>query len=241
MAFAPLIWTLKALAEPKPRAPGGRAAGLTSVEDTRRVSPGGTRRRLRARHGLRAARRGAAPRRPRRRPPRHRPPRARRRRRTDIRFSPGTITLPTVVGRRPFGCTRLVLLRPRTSGASPSSLDLGHDSPVFCVVDRLGLVDQHHRDVVADRVATLQARVVERVLVGEVVQRPLVLRAGEDLEQRRGSNAMSGTPSSGGEQGEHLGHVAVARLAGRGFEVESQQRLGVRRPQVEPPGCRSRR
>ena len=34
---------------------------------------------------------------------------------------------------------------------------------------------------------------------------------------------------------EHLGGVRVARGAVGGFEVEPQQRLGVARPQVEPP------
>src|SRR5687768_17477147 len=51
------------------------------------------------------------------------------------------------------------------------TLDLGHDAPVLGAVDRLGLVDQHHRDVVTHDVAPLQARVVEGVLVGEVVER----------------------------------------------------------------------
>ena len=67
----------------------------------------------------------------------------------------------------------------------PSASALAEQARVLGVVDRLGLVDQHDRDVVADRVAALEARVVERRLVLEVEQRALVLRAREDLEQLR--------------------------------------------------------
>ena len=69
--------------------------------------------------------------------------------------------------------------------AIQSGSALGHDPVVLGVVDRLGLVDEHDRDVVLDPVAPVQARVVERVLVLEVEQRPLVLGAGEDLQQLR--------------------------------------------------------
>ena len=38
------------------------------------------------------------------------------------------------------------------------------------------------------------------------------------------------------DEGEDLGDVRVAHVAAsRRFEVEAEQRLGVRRPQVEPP------
>src|SRR3954452_1420372 len=60
---------------------------------------------------------------------------------------------------------------------------LGDEPLVLRVVDRLGLVDEHDRDVVADRVPALEARVVQRVLRLEVEERALVLRAREDLEQ----------------------------------------------------------
>src|SRR3546814_13916706 len=63
------------------------------------------------------------------------------------------------------------------------SSDLGQEALVLGVVDRLGLVDQHDRYVVTDGVAALQARVVERVLVLEVQERALVVRAGQDLEE----------------------------------------------------------
>src|SRR6478672_7668435 len=62
---------------------------------------------------------------------------------------------------------------------------LGLEARRLGVVDRLGLVDQHDRDVVAHCVAALQTRVVEARLVLEVEQRPLVLRAREDLQKLR--------------------------------------------------------
>src|SRR5207302_5579980 len=68
-------------------------------------------------------------------------------------------------------------------GLDALGLGLGQQAVVLGVVDRLGLVDEHDRDVVANRVAPLQAGVVQAVLVLEVEQRALVLRAGEDLEQ----------------------------------------------------------
>jgi len=62
---------------------------------------------------------------------------------------------------------------------------LGHQAVVLGAVDRLRLVDEHHRDVVADGVAPLEARVVQGLLVLEVEQRALVLGAGQDVEQLR--------------------------------------------------------
>ena len=67
----------------------------------------------------------------------------------------------------------------------PSAAAFFVSQRVFGVVDGLGFVDEHDRDVVLHEVAPLQPRVVERVLVGEVQQRALVLGAGEDLEQFR--------------------------------------------------------
>ena len=123
-------------------------------------------------------------------------------------------------------------VRPRTWALMPSASALASSRSCSAVVDRLGLVDQHDRDVLADGVAPLQAGVVERVLVGEVEQRALVLGAGEDLEELgvecHGSALV-------GDEGPHLGDVGVARGAGGGFEVEPQQRLGVGRAEVEPP------
>ena len=68
-------------------------------------------------------------------------------------------------------------------GLMPCGLGLGQQALVLGVVDRLGLVDQHDGMSSWMRVAALEARVVERVLVLEVEQRALVLGAGEDLEQ----------------------------------------------------------
>ena len=65
----------------------------------------------------------------------------------------------------------------------PCALGLGEEPVVLGVVDGLGLVDQHDRDVVLDGVAALEAGVVEGVLVLEVEQGALVVGAGEDLEQ----------------------------------------------------------
>src|SRR5260370_374786 len=62
---------------------------------------------------------------------------------------------------------------------------LGSQPVVFGVADGLRFVDEHDRDVVADGVAALEPRVVQRRFVGEVQQRPLVLGAGQDVEQFR--------------------------------------------------------
>src|SRR5205807_2278772 len=68
-------------------------------------------------------------------------------------------------------------------GHDPFRFGFGEQPGVLVVADALGLVDEHDRDVVLDEIAPLEARVVQRVLVGEVQQRALVLRTGEDLEQ----------------------------------------------------------
>ena len=52
-------------------------------------------------------------------------------------------------------------------------------------LDGLGLVHEHDRDVVADRVAALEPGVVQRALALEVEQRALVVGARQDLEQLR--------------------------------------------------------
>ena len=39
------------------------------------------------------------------------------------------------------------------------------------------------------------------------------------------------------DERKQFGHMLVAFVAGRRFEVQPQQRLGVRRAQVEPPGA----
>src|SRR5690606_2665522 len=70
-------------------------------------------------------------------------------------------------------------------GAHTFGFGLGREPGVLGVVDGGGLLHEHHRDVVSDVVATLQARVVEGLLRLEVEQRTLVLRAGEDVEELR--------------------------------------------------------
>src|SRR5918995_172775 len=113
-------------------------------------------------------------------------------------------------------------------------LGLGQEAVVLGVVDGLGLVDQHDRDVLADGVAALEPRVVERVLVLEVEQRALVLRAGEDLEEL-GVECHDVNLCLVADQCADLGHVLVARRPGRRLQVEPQQRLGVGGAEVEPP------
>jgi len=54
---------------------------------------------------------------------------------------------------------------------------------VLGVVDRLGFIHQHHRDVVTDGIAPLEAGVVEARLVLEVEKRAFVLRTSEYLEK----------------------------------------------------------
>src|SRR3954452_17529981 len=62
-------------------------------------------------------------------------------------------------------------------------LGLRHQTAVFGVVDRLGLVDEHDRDVVLDGVLALQARVVQHLFALEVQEGAFVLRASEDVQQ----------------------------------------------------------
>ena len=56
---------------------------------------------------------------------------------------------------------------------------------MLLVVHIRRLVDQHVGDAVCDRIAPLEPRVVQAVLVCEVEQRALVLRACQHLEQER--------------------------------------------------------
>ena len=131
---------------------------------------------------------------------------------------------------------------PRTWAGCRRPSALATSRVVLGVVDGLGLVDQHDRDVVAHRVAPLQPRVVERRLVLEVEQRALVLRAREDLEQLR-VERHAWLLLGAFEVGDYVPRTSastsavrvVARGAVGGFEVEAQQRLGVARTQVEPP------
>ena len=142
-------------------------------------------------------------------------------------------------------------------GWMPSASALAIRRGVLGVVDGLGLVDEHDRDVVTDGVPALQARVVQGRLRLEVEERSLVLRASEDLEElrveRHGSGLPPGAPppvANDGEtnvdrrrgvslprrgQREHFGSVTSTRFVVRGLEVEAQERLRVARAQVEPP------
>jgi hypothetical protein len=56
----------------------------------------------------------------------------------------------------------------------PCSLDF--QTLVLSIGDRLGLVDQHHRNPIDDPIAPPEAWVVQNLLVGEVQQGALVLR-----------------------------------------------------------------
>src|SRR5581483_11490681 len=67
--------------------------------------------------------------------------------------------------------------------ADPVGLRLVQKAIVLGIGDRLGLVDEHDRDVVADGVPPVQPRVVQGVLVDEIQQRTLVLRARQDRKQ----------------------------------------------------------
>ena len=146
--------------------------------------------------------------------------------------------------------------------ADAAGVGLGHQPVVLGVVDRGRLVDQHDRDAVAHRVAAVQARVVEPVLVGEVQQRALVLGAGQHLDAAVG-RASSVAVLSRSYRGAGVGRrsVTCARSAARQrrarrrssastsatlggvrrrlgvgcLDVEPEQRLGVGRAQVEPP------
>src|SRR4051794_35016188 len=70
-------------------------------------------------------------------------------------------------------------------GRDAVGVGLGDQAIVLGVVDRLGLVDEHDRDVVLDGVLPLETRVVEAVLALEVEQGTFVLGTREDLEQLR--------------------------------------------------------
>src|SRR5262245_32437052 len=66
------------------------------------------------------------------------------------------------------------------------ALGLPHQTLVLGVVDSLGVFDQQVGDVAVEHaVPALQPLVVQRLLVGEVEQRALVLRARKNLEQLR--------------------------------------------------------
>src|SRR5689334_802649 len=89
----------------------------------------------------------------------------------------------SVISARPLGRPRPGLGVERRADALGGRQ--GDEALVLGVVDRLGLVHQHDRDVVTDGVPTLQTRVVERALTLEVEQRTLVVGARQDLEQLR--------------------------------------------------------
>ena len=98
-------------------------------------------------------------------------------------------------------------------GVMPVGVGLGEEALVLGVVDRLGLVDQHDRDVVAHLVATLEAGVVERRFVFEVQERSLVLGAREDLQQLRVERHRHSLSVSPRDEREDFGRVRVARGA----------------------------
>ena len=104
-----------------------------------------------------------------------------------------------------------------TSRRMPVGLGLRDQALVLGVVDGLGLVDQHDRDVVAHRVAALQPRVVR------ARPRRRSTAAGPCPRGRPGSRAASGRvpracllPASrssclGADERQHLGGVRLAR------------------------------
>src|SRR5680860_765150 len=98
----------------------------------------------------------------------------------------------------------------------------GQEPLVLGVAHGLRLVDEHDRDVVPHRVTAMQPRVVQRVLVGEVEQRALVLGAGEDLEQLGVECHVGSAPGrvSATHEREHLSGARLACGTIGGFEVE---------------------
>ena len=131
------------------------------------------------------------------------------------------------------------MIQDRTSASCLRSRPSARSRVVFGIVDGLGLVDQHDRDVVLDAVAPLQPRVVQRALVGEVQQRALVFGTGEDLQQlrvqRHGEGLLFRSQLIAPHEREHFCGVSFARCDVGRFEVQPQQRFGVARPEVEPP------
>src|SRR4051812_30108256 len=136
----------------------------------------------------------------------------------------------------PAGATESL---PGEGGLDAGARGRGHEPLVLRVAHGLGLVDEHDRDVVADRVAPLQPGVVERLLVGEVEQRALVLGTGQDLHELGVEchvSVLLGPGSRlGSDEVQHLFGVSIARELIRRLDVQPQERLGVARPQVEPP------
>ena len=118
-------------------------------------------------------------------------------------------------------------------GLDSLGLRLGHQPFVLGIVNRFRFIHEHHRNVVANLIATLQPRVVERVLALEVRAEVPCLR------DRRGCRAVADQEPSWLHplvmMSRTLSDVLFALGAGSGFEVEAQQWFGVRRPQVEPP------
>src|SRR5690606_25898519 len=91
------------------------------------------------------------------------------------------------------------------------------------------------RDVVADRVGALEARVEEDVLVFEVVERPLVLGAGEDVEQQLVEcHGVTCYPTkcdrTSSTFASHCARVAASRLRRRSGSVLEGRRLNHQSP-----------
>jgi len=106
--------------------------------------------------------------------------------------------------------------------------DFAHDARMLGVAHRGGFIDQHHGNTVTHVIATLQARVVQRILVGDEIQRTFVLRARKNRQQSGVNDAhRPNATSSGRDELQQCCHMGVALLAGGRFEIEAQQRFGV--------------
>src|SRR4051794_31870447 len=85
--------------------------------------------------------------------------------------SPRLLTVPPreLRPRTPSPCSSLALARSRRLERRLDAFGFGlrRQTVVLGVVDVLGLVDEHDRDVILDRVLPLQARVVEDILALE--------------------------------------------------------------------------
>src|SRR2546423_173402 len=84
-----------------------------------------------------------------------------------------TSNIPSVSS-TPSGAPMPALAGWLEGGRDAIGIGLGQQTLMLGVVDRLGFVDQHHRNVIPDGVTPLQPGVVKAVFVLEVQERALV-------------------------------------------------------------------
>jgi hypothetical protein len=132
-----------------------------------------------------------------------------------------------------------MLLDGDEGGLDAFGIDAGHETSMLGIVHTYRLIDQHHRNAIANFVLTVQPRVIEKVICREVIERPLVLRAGEDLEQRLVESHASTlvrqdaviSRSSSATRSSHSSRVGASRLSRSNGSVFDGRTLNHQGPQ----------